>query len=134
MIPLVTFIACMHANSHIPKLIPWLRIPYTQFNDLQLMLLRLSKSLSLTINTPWYWTVREDAFAHRLLEWNIPLLCSELRDLQFLEFFSHFQFRSIKISWYYIENDHKIERTEDRATRIITWTYFKIKMGFTELK
>ena len=29
------------------------------------------------------------------------------------------------VSWCYIENVHKIERTEDRATRIITWTHFK---------
>ena len=28
------------------------------------------------------------------------------------------------VSWYYIENDQKFERTEDRTTGIITWTHF----------
>ena len=38
--------------------------------------------------------------------------------------FSSFNFNNV--SWCYIENDLKIERTEDRATRIITWTHFML--------
>ena len=57
-------------------------------------------------------------------------LYSELRNLHVTQFYSHFQYsiswHHNKVSWCYIENDHKIESTEDCTTRIITWTHFNL--------
>ena len=54
--------------------------------------------------------------------------------LQLFQFYCLFQYIimqliSLKVSWSYIENDHKFERTEDRATLIITWTHFRTDLG-----
>ena len=38
----------------------------------------------------------------------------------------YFYWKGTETQMIYIENDHKIERTEDHATRIITCTHFNI--------
>ena len=42
-------------------------------------------------------------------------------DHQFFQLYGHFQYN---LSWCYIENGQKIERTEGLKTQIITWTHF----------
>ena len=41
-----------------------------------------------------------------------------------------FNIASAGIAGCYTENDHKIERTEDRATQIITWMHFSLGAHF----
>ena len=67
-----------YANSHISKLRPLVRTPYTQFHYLQLMLLGLAKLLLIPSNQySLIWTVRKDTFTHRLSKyWRYLIIAS----------------------------------------------------------
>ena len=102
-----------YTNSNIAKLRPLLRIRYTQFYDLQFMVLGLAKLLSHPINTTWYELsgrthLRTDC-------WNEISLCDPLKLVRLLHFDPDWRY------WIIASMDHTTFMFGHGCGQIFTW-------------